>query len=110
MSFRDANIVRFSREGFIKKMGIVKPISSSQRPNLVPRVWVTFTLSHRLYIMNPSIRIRQNYITPLRSISRETEETRDRDDTLFTVRIPPIRGVRKFSNIYLEEINIEACL
>ena len=60
--------------------------------------------------MNPSFRIPQNYITPLRSISRVTEASGDGEGPLFTVRIPPTSGARKFSNICLEDVNNETFL
>ena len=60
--------------------------------------------------MNPSFRIQQNYITPLRSISRVTEASRDGGGPLFTVRMPPTSGARKFSNICLEDVNTETFL
>ena len=58
--------------------------------------------------MNPSIRIHQNYVTSQRSISRETVPEVP-EDPLFTRRIPPTIGVRKLSDINLEDIDIEAC-
>ena len=54
--------------------------------------------------MNPSISIQQNYVTPLRAISRETEPSSDPEDQLFSVRLPPANGERKFSNICIEDI------
>ena len=57
--------------------------------------------------MNTWSRIQQNYSRSLRSItSRETEASTDREDPLFTMRIPPSSGARKFSNICLEDIEI----
>ena len=48
---------------------------------------------------------------PLRSINRESEASRDREDALFEMRIPPTREQgqgRKFSNICVEDIEIGA--
>ena len=45
---------------------------------------------------------------PLRSINRESEASRDREDALFEMRIPPTREGRKFSNICVEDIEIGA--
>ena len=46
----------------------------------------------------------------MRSNSRESETSRDREDPLFTMRIPPTRARegRRFSNICLEDIEIGA--
>ena len=44
----------------------------------------------------------------MRAIRRESETSRDREDPLFTMRIPPTREGRKFSNICLEDIEIGA--